>query len=91
MAQQRYDVRFTGRVQGVFFRATTEQVARDYDVTGFVRNEPDGSVRLVAEGEADELDRFVEAVKRAKQQNIEDVLIDRSVATGEFDGFRVAG
>lgn len=89
MAATRYDVRFTGRVQGVFFRATTEQMARDHDVSGFVRNEPDGSVRLVAEGDADELDRFIDAVRRAKRPNIDDVSIERGEATGEFTGFSI--
>jgi acylphosphatase len=89
MAQMRYDVTFTGHVQGVFFRATTEDVARGFDVTGYVRNQSDGSVRLVAEGVSDELDRFVEAVREAKRNNIADVRIDRTDATGEFDGFGV--
>lgn len=87
----RYDVRFTGRVQGVFFRATAEQLARQYDVSGWVRNEPDGTVRLVAEGERDELDRFIAAVQQAKRDNIEDTSISRAEATGRFDGFRVRG
>ena len=54
----RYDVIFAGRVQGVFFRATAEQLARDYSVTGYVRNRSDGTVHCVAEGEQQELDRF---------------------------------
>ena len=50
----RYDVIFAGRVQGVFFRATTEQLARDFSVTGYVRNRSDGTVHCVAEGEQQE-------------------------------------
>lgn len=86
---ERYDIIFTGRVQGVFFRATTERIAHRFPITGWVRNEPDGSVRCVAEGERAELDRFVAAVREAKQGNIDDVQIARAEAGGAFEGFGV--
>lgn len=89
MALSRYDIIFAGRVQGVFFRATVREIARRYDVTGWVRNERDGSVRCVVEGEAAELDRFVNAIQLAKQANIDNTDIKRLDATGEFDGFPV--
>lgn len=53
---------YRGRVQGVGFRYTTLQVAKGYEVTGFVRNETDGSVWLEAEGEAPEVAAFADAV-----------------------------
>jgi acylphosphatase len=43
-------VRIYGKVQGVFFRASTQQQAKSMGLTGFVRNEKDGSVYLEAEG-----------------------------------------
>ena len=89
MPSSRYDIIFTGRVQGVFFRATAQEIARRYGVTGWARNERDGSVRCVVEAEADELDRFVAAIERAKRANIDDTDITRLDATGEFDGFTV--
>lgn len=85
----RYTVDFRGRVQGVFFRATTRDLAREFAVTGWVRNEPDGSVRLVAEGETDELNRFIDAIQRAKRGNIDETNIDKTTGTGEFQGFGV--
>ena len=78
-----------GRVQGVFFRATAREIARRYDVTGWVRNERDGSVRCVVEGEADELGRFVNAIQLAKRPNIDHTRITKLDATGEFDYFSV--
>jgi acylphosphatase len=50
----------TGRVQGVSFRWYTEQRARELGVNGWVRNEPDGSVALHAEGDAEAVDALVE-------------------------------
>ncbi|NNF43796.1 MAG: acylphosphatase [Phycisphaerales bacterium] len=80
---------FRGRVQGVFFRATTRALAQDYAVTGWVRNEADGSVRCVVEGDPGEIDRFLDAVREAKRGNITDEEVTPGVATGEFSGFAV--
>ena len=55
---QRRQVLYSGHVQGVGFRYTTRSAARNYEVTGYVRNLPDGNVEVVAEGSADQLDRF---------------------------------
>ena len=51
--------RVTGRVKGVSFRWYTERRARELGVVGWVRNEPDGSVLLHAEGEDDAVDALV--------------------------------
>jgi len=85
----RYTITFTGHVQGVGFRYAAVNVAAGHDVTGWVRNEPDGSVRCVAEGRREELDRFVAAVKQAMQGNIREASIESGEATGEFEGFVV--
>ncbi len=51
--------RVSGRVQGVSFRWYTQEQARRLGVTGWVRNEPDGSVLLHAEGEDEAVDALV--------------------------------
>jgi len=63
MALERRRIYFSGRVQGVGFRATTSWLARGFDVAGAVRNLPDGRVEVVAEGDSAELDRFVESIR----------------------------
>jgi acylphosphatase len=50
-------------MQGVGFRYAAQRTANGFDVTGWVRNLPDGRVELVAEGEADELDAFRQAIR----------------------------
>jgi len=51
--------RVTGRVQGVSFRWYTQEAAHRLGVTGWVRNDPDGSVALHAEGDADAIDALI--------------------------------
>lgn len=81
---------FTGRVQGVGFRYTTYIVAQRFDVVGFVRNLPDGSVECITEGVASELDRFQRAVESAMQEYIDGVTISQAEPTKEFTGFVIA-
>ena len=63
---ERVTVLYSGRVQGVGFRFTVRQLACGYDVTGTVRNLPDGRVELVAEGARAELKAFLEGVAQSE-------------------------
>ncbi len=60
--KQRITIHFEGRVQGVGFRQSAKEVATGYEVTGTVRNLPDGRVELVAEGAEDELRAFLDGI-----------------------------
>ena len=81
---------FSGSVQGVGFRYTTEATAARFGVTGFVRNLDDGRVELVAEGARDEVDRFQLAVEHAMGRHIREAATTDGAATGEFDSFGIA-
>lgn len=61
---------FAGKVQGVGFRATTHAAAAGFAVTGWVRNEPDRTVMMEAQGEPAELDRFVADLSARMARNI---------------------
>ena len=63
---QRMTVYYSGRVQGVGFRATVRYLARGYDVTGLARNLPDGRVELIAEGTRAELESFLKGVAESE-------------------------
>jgi acylphosphatase len=53
---------YEGRVQGVGFRYGVRQIATGFDVTGWVRNLPDGRVEMLAAGEKDEVEAFLQAI-----------------------------
>ena len=57
---------YEGRVQGVGFRYTARRAAAGFDVAGYVRNLPDGRVELVAAGDEEEVDGFLEAVRESE-------------------------
>jgi len=80
---------FFGNVQGVGFRYTTCSVARGFDVTGFVRNCLNRSVELVVEGEAEEIERFLDALRDRMSGYIEREETNEGPATGEFGGFLI--
>jgi len=61
--RSRLQIFYSGRVQGVGFRYTTKALATGYEVTGLVRNLPDGRVELIAEGPRDELEAFRQGVR----------------------------
>src|SRR5471030_391633 len=62
IGMQRVTVIYSGRVHGVGFRITVRQLACGYEVTGTVRNLPDGRVELIAEGERPELEAFLTGI-----------------------------
>jgi acylphosphatase len=61
---QRVNICYSGRVQGVGFRATVLDISRNFGVVGYVRNMLDGSVEMLAEGEPDQLQDFCSAIQR---------------------------
>ena len=87
---ERLSAQVTGRVQGVGFRQFTRRKASDLDLTGWVKNESDGSVRLEAEGPRDALDDLVDALRRGpRTASVENVSADWQDADGRFDRFQV--
>jgi acylphosphatase len=88
-ASHRSTVIYTGHVQGVGFRYTTHSIARNHEVTGYVRNLPDGRVELVVEGDRRETDAFLEAIRDRLGNHIRDERRDTGPATGEFTTFEI--
>jgi acylphosphatase len=80
----------SGRVQGVFFRAHTRDLAQRLGLSGFVRNLPDGRVEVVAEGPEEKLQELIEFCHRGPPlAHVTNVEIRWEEPTGEFRGFSV--
>lgn len=64
MARKTVIMRVTGMVQGVGFRYTTKHLAYKMNISGIVKNLQDGSVEIQAIAEEEDLEKFIEAVKK---------------------------
>jgi acylphosphatase len=72
-------VHYWGTVQGVGFRMTTRRIAEQFAVAGYVRNLPDGRVEVLVQGEAGEVERFLDAVAARMVSYIQGHSIDDAV------------
>jgi acylphosphatase len=92
MKRCRMCIFYSGHVQGVGFRYTTKTVAAGFEVTGTVRNLPDGRVELIAEGTHAELEAFCAAIRDAGLSGlIRDESVTWSDAQNDLHGFEIAG
>jgi acylphosphatase len=83
------EVIVSGRVQGVYFRDSTRRAARTAGVAGWVRNEPDGTVRAHLEGTADAVDKVVAFMRSGPPEaQVADVTVSE-VEPGNLPGFDV--
>lgn len=81
-----------GRVQGVGFRYWTVRQAQRLELTGWVRNLPDGRVEVVAEGPRAELEMLLDALRDGPGHSlVSSVTPEWLAASGEFGGFAVRG
>lgn len=78
-----------GRVQGVGFRATAKNLASAHGVAGWVRNEADGSVRLVAEGPEEVVSAYLAELRERLRDSISNEKIETDDASGRYAGFEI--
>lgn len=86
---ERRHIQYEGRVQGVGFRATVRGIAGDFPVSGWVRNEPDGSVTLEAQGEPEDLNAFLGSVRSGLQRHIVAARCDTIDSSPDERGFEI--
>jgi len=90
MSEVHYEkVYFSGRVQGVGFRYTTLQVAREFEVTGVVANLPDGRVQLEVEGNLRTVAAFIASVEERLHGHIRNVERSSEKRPARFNDFRI--
>jgi acylphosphatase len=88
MANARAHVIFSGRVQGVFFRVFTEEVARSLGLTGWVRNVYDGNVEAVFEGEKEDVQKAIRECRHGPPASrVDDMEVSWEEYRGEFSTF----
>lgn len=89
--QKRIECRVYGRVQMVMFRDFVTRKARNLNIAGRVRNEEDGSVSVVAEGEEAKLRALIAKLHRGSVlSRVDRVDLGWKEATGEFNDFRIS-
>ncbi len=87
---KRIEAAIYGRVQGVYFRETTRQVAQKLQLTGWVANQADGSVFVVAEGSEDALNHLLIFLYQGPSAaRVDRITNTWQMATGEFHSFTV--
>ena len=80
----------SGKVQGVFFRASTKEKAEYFDITGFVANNADGTVTVVAEGSENKMNSFVDWCHSGPSRSeVKKVEIEKLEYNNEFEDFNV--
>jgi acylphosphatase len=86
----RVHLKVTGRVQGVYFRASTVEEARRLRLTGWVMNCPDSSVEVVAEGERAQLEKLIRWCRSGPPgAQVGEVRAEWEVPTEEFQAFYI--
>ncbi|MGJ8676150.1 MAG: acylphosphatase [Akkermansiaceae bacterium] len=83
---------FEGRVQGVGFRYTVKDLSKGFDITGSVKNLPEGSVELIAIGEVGEVKEFIEEIteESTMAHNIKSMTSEEILLPEDVKGFSIA-
>jgi acylphosphatase len=87
---KRVEIQVLGRVQGVFFRSQTAKKAKELNLTGWVKNEEDSSVKIVAEGEEENLKNLIEWTKEGPLlARVDKIEVEWEEGKGEFEKFEI--
>ncbi len=88
---KRVSILLRGKVQGVFYRASTVTKAQQLAVNGFVRNESDGSVYIEAEGDEGKINELIAWCRIGPPRaRVDEVLVETYSTLGSFTDFRVS-
>lgn len=90
MEQTARDIIFRGRVQGVGFRYTACRIAGKYDLTGFVRNRPDGTVEALMQGTAHKIELCLDEIKDHFGHHIREVTANDLPVNPRYTNFQIS-
>ena len=80
---------FTGRVQGVGFRFTARRAASRRQLTGFVRNVPDGTVEMLAQGRSEDIDDCIQDLKEYFAGYLKETRIEEIPPDPRYTDFKI--
>lgn len=83
-----HEIIVRGKVQGVYYRATANMVAREIGITGTARNMPDGTVLLIATGTPEQISRFRDWCWEGSENAVVTNVEGRLIPLQEFEDFR---
>ncbi len=81
---------FSGRVQGIGFRFTSQTIACRYALCGFVRNLPDGRVELLLQGDEEDVENCISDIRESFSSNIRNMQIENEELSQQYDDFRIS-
>jgi len=84
-----YVIIFSGTVQGVGFRFSARSTAARRKIKGWVMNLPDGRVKLLAEGQREDLDDFLHDLRDEFKRYIDDYIFQEREASGNYKDFQI--
>lgn len=84
-----FAITVSGRVQGVFFRASTRDKAKSLGLIGFVKNQPDGSVYIEACGEVEKLKELVDWCHQGPSQAVVENVETSEISPGGYASFEI--
>ena len=80
---------FKGQVQGVGFRFTALNIAGQYQLTGYVRNAPDGTVEMLVQGPAGDIDGCISDIKDSFHGYVQETSVEDAVFDAKYKDFRI--
>ena len=89
MSQTAKRIIFVGRVQGIGFRFTALDIANRYRLTGMVRNVPDGTVEMIAQGPSDDIADCIRDIKEAFGDYIRETKTEEVPPDPQYTNFKI--
>lgn len=87
--ERRIELKIYGDVQGVFYRVQACEFAKILGLVGYVKNESDGTVKIIAEGEEKGLKKIIEKCYTIPNARIEKIDVEWKEGNNEFSGFEI--
>ena len=80
---------YSGRVQGVGFRYTTQIFANELKLSGWVKNLNDGRVEILVEGKQEIVSQFIKNLDEHFEHHIQNKFLEYIPSTGQYSGFQI--